>query len=277
MKISHWIDTAMAQLINSTSPKLDAEILLSMVIKKPRSWIIAFDDSLLTTPSLRKLKKLLQQRAIGTPISYLTGEREFWSMTFNVTPNVLIPRADSEILVEKALTLIPLNKACSILDLGTGCGAIAIAIASEREDCQVLGIDNSIAAIKVAKQNAISLGYTNVSFIPGNWFSTIGKRQFYIIVSNPPYINISDEHLLKEDIRFEPMSALISSDNGLADIKCIVKQAKYYLISGGWLLIEHGWKQAEYVRTILEGNGFCQVQTSQDYSGNDRITFGLLY
>ncbi|VFP78770.1 Release factor glutamine methyltransferase [Candidatus Erwinia haradaeae] len=276
MQIRRWIEAATEQLANSASPKLDAEILLSIVIDKPRSWIIAFDDNFLNPFILAELEKLLQQRTIGTPIPYLTGEREFWSMSFNVTPDVLIPRADSEILVEEALARIPTDKTCSILDLGTGCGAIAIAIASERKDCQVLGIDNVIPVIKIARFNAIKLGCTNVFFIPGNWFSTIGKRQFSIIASNPPYIDKADAHLLEGDLRFEPKNALISSDNGLADIKLISKQAKKYLTHGGWLLLEHGWKQAKYVRIILEDNGFCKIKTSQDYGGNDRVTFGLL-
>lgn len=273
MQIRDWLRAAIAQLPNSESAKRDAEILLERVTGKSRAWLIGFDDSALENPMLARLDGLLARRAAGEPVAYLTGEREFWSLSLCVTPDTLIPRPDSELLVEQALAHLP-GAACSILDLGSGTGAIALALASERADCQVVGVDRIPAAVTLAQHNASKLGLTNASFIAGDWFSTLDQQRFAVIVSNPPYIDAGDEHLLRGDVRFEPTSALVAGDNGLADLKIIAAQAGRYLTDGGWLLLEHGWQQGRNTRHILSDNGFSFVETCQDYGGNDRVTFG---
>ncbi|CCG87111.1 peptide chain release factor N(5)-glutamine methyltransferase [Erwinia piriflorinigrans] len=273
MQIRDWLRAATAQLSESDSPKRDAEILLGLVTGKSRAWLIGFDDNVLDAAALKRLDALLARRAAGEPIAYLTGEREFWSLSLCVTPDTLIPRPDSEVLVEQALARLP-GEPCSILDLGTGSGAIALALASERPDCQVVGIDRIPAAVALAQHNAARLGLTNATFMPGNWFSALDRRRFAVIVSNPPYIDAADEHLSQGDVRFEPASALVAGDNGLADIKIIAAKAGHYLADGGWLLLEHGWQQGERIRQILADNRFCQIATCQDYGGNDRVTFG---
>ncbi|MFB5172734.1 peptide chain release factor N(5)-glutamine methyltransferase [Erwinia amylovora] len=273
MQIRDWLRAATAQLSESESPKRDAEILLQLVTGKSRAWLIGFDDSVLGAAALEQLHALLTRRAAGEPIAYLTGEREFWSLSLNVTPDTLIPRPDSEVLVEQALAHLP-DAACSILDLGTGSGAIALALASERPDCQISGIDRIPAAVALAQHNAARLGLANATFMPGNWFSALKPQQFAVIVSNPPYIDAADKHLSQGDVRFEPASALVAGDGGLADIKIIAAQAGQYLANGGWLLLEHGWQQGAQIRQILSDNHYCRIETCQDYGGNDRVTFG---
>ncbi|AUX72558.1 peptide chain release factor N(5)-glutamine methyltransferase [Erwinia pyrifoliae] len=273
MQIRDWLRAATAQLSESDSPKRDAEILLGFVTGKSRAWLIGFDDSELDAAALAQLDALLKRRTAGEPIAYLTGEREFWSLSLSVTPDTLIPRPDSEVLVEQALAHLPVA-AGSILDLGTGSGAIALALASERPDCQVIGIDRIPAAVALAQHNAARLGLTNATFMPGDWFSALKQQQFAVIVSNPPYIDATDKHLSQGDVRFEPASALVAGDGGLADIKIIAAQAGQYLANGGWLLLEHGWQQGAQIRQILSDHHFCQIATCQDYGGNDRVTYG---
>ncbi|MDW8847401.1 peptide chain release factor N(5)-glutamine methyltransferase [Erwinia sp. MMLR14_017] len=271
MIVRQWLRAAIAQLPESESPKRDAEILLSYVTGRSRSWIIAFDDSELESEQLSRLAALLARRAEGEPIAYLTGEREFWSLSLSVSPDTLIPRPDTELLVEQALAHLP-QHAVEILDLGTGTGAIALALASERPECRVTGVDRIAAAITLAESNARRLAINNVQFRLSNWFSALSGAQFSLIASNPPYIDHADEHLRQGDVRFEPESALVASDCGLADIKWIAENAGAHLLPGGWLLFEHGWQQAEQVRTILRENKFTAIETCQDYGGNDRVT-----
>ncbi|VFP83173.1 peptide chain release factor N(5)-glutamine methyltransferase [Candidatus Erwinia haradaeae] len=273
MKISDWMHTAKKQLVNSDKPKRDLEILLGMVTGKSRAWLMAYDDSTLTTCALMTLTNLVERRAIGEPMAYLIGEREFWSLPLKVTPDTMIPRPDTEIVVEQTLIRMT-NASCSILDLGTGSGAIALAIASERKNCHVLGIDCIRSVIDLAKYNALKLGINNASFRLGRWFSTIQDQKFAIIVSNPPYIDISDLHLLEGDLRFEPKSALISGNHGLADIALIIAEAGKHLIHGGWLLLEHGWQQGNIIRHMMRKYGFVNIKTAQDYGGHERVTLG---
>lgn len=273
MDIRQWRREAVAQLTDSESPKRDAEILLEMVTGKSRSWLLAFDETLLTAPQCEQLAALLARRKNGEPIAWLTGEREFWSLSLAVSPDTLIPRPDTEILVEQALAHLPASPS-SVLDLGTGTGAIALAIASERPDCAVIGVDRIEGAVALATHNAARLAIPNVQFCLSNWFSAVSGQTFSLIASNPPYIDEADIHLQQGDVRFEPDSALIAADNGLADIKIIASHAHAHLEPGGWLLFEHGWQQAEEVQKILRENSFVSIATCQDYGGNDRVTFG---
>ncbi|MFU9138679.1 peptide chain release factor N(5)-glutamine methyltransferase [Erwinia tasmaniensis] len=271
MEIRQWLRAAIARLPGSDSAKRDAQILLGFVTGKSRSWLMAFDDQLLSPEQLTQLEALLLRRAGGEPVAYLTGEREFWSLSLLVSPETLIPRPDTELLVEQALQHLPTTPA-TVLDLGTGTGAVALAIASERPDCRVTGVDRIPGAVRLAERNGQRLGMTNATFCLSDWFSALEASHFNLIVSNPPYIDRDDVHLQQGDVRFEPASALIADDNGLADIVLIAAQAARYLLPGGWLLLEHGWQQAKRVRRILLENHFVQVDTLQDYGGNDRVT-----
>jgi len=273
MEIRRWLKAASAALCGGDSPKRDAEILLGFVTGKTRSWLIAFDDTVLTAEQLTQLEALIARRATGEPIAHLTGEREFWSLPLRVSAATLIPRPDTEILVEQALARLPAVPA-SLLDLGTGTGAVALALASERPDCRVVGVDRIDEAVALAQDNAERLQLTNSHFLRSDWFSALETQRFDMIVSNPPYIDAEDQHLLQGDVRFEPLSALVAEDSGLADIKQIAAEAQTYLQPGGWLLLEHGWQQATAVREILRHHQFLQVETCQDYGGNDRVTVG---
>ncbi|KAA9001905.1 peptide chain release factor N(5)-glutamine methyltransferase [Affinibrenneria salicis] len=268
-----WLSHAAAALAGGDSPKRDAEILLGFVAGKGRTFILAFGETRLTDEQRRRLDSLLARRVAGEPIAYLTGEREFWSLPLAVSPATLIPRPDTECLVEQALRHLP-AQACRLLDLGTGTGAIALALASERPDCQVTGVDLQPTAVALAQKNAGRLGLRNVKFLPGDWFSPLTGQRFALIVSNPPYIDAEDIHLAQGDVRFEPASALIAAENGLADLRVIAREAPQYLLPGGWLLLEHGWRQAEAVRALLQAGGFTGVVTHKDYGGNDRLTLG---
>jgi len=271
MEIRQWLKGAIDKLAGSESPKRDAQILLEFVTGRSRSWLIAFDDAHLAPAELAQLDALLARRATGEPVAYLIGEREFWSLPLSVSPDTLIPRPDTETLVEQALALLPAGPV-SVLDLGTGTGAIALAIASERPDCQLTGVDRIPGAVALAQHNAERLGINNAVFRLSDWFSALAGERFAVIVSNPPYIDEADEHLCQGDVRFEPHSALVAADGGLADIKTIAAQAQEALLPGGWLLLEHGWRQALAVQAILNEKGYCNIVTRQDFGGNDRVT-----
>ncbi|MFP9228118.1 peptide chain release factor N(5)-glutamine methyltransferase [Pectobacterium cacticida] len=273
MTYQAWLILAQARLAASESPKRDAEILLGFVTGKPRTFLLAFGETTLNSAEQRQLAALLARREQGVPIAYLIGEREFWSLPLAVSPATLIPRPDTECLVEQALRRLP-QTPCRVLDLGTGTGAIALALASERHDCHIIGIDIQPEAVGLALKNAQRLGLGNVCFLSGNWYSPLRADRFTLIVSNPPYIDAADEHLSQGDVRFEPASALIAADNGIADLRTIIESAPHYLDTGGWLLLEHGWQQAEAVRQLLQARGFSQIETCQDYGGNDRVSLG---
>lgn len=275
MDIRHWLKHAIATLCGGDSPKRDAEILLSFVTGKSRSWLMAFDETLLNDQQLTQLDALLLRRAQGEPIAHLIGEREFWSLPLRVNDATLIPRPDTEILVEQALVRLPATPS-RILDLGTGTGAIALAIASERPDCQVVGVDRIEAAVELAQLNAEQLGLSNASFSLSHWFRDLASSRFDLIVSNPPYIDASDIHLGQGDVRFEPRSALVAEEAGLADLRTLIEQAPHWIVAGGWLLLEHGWQQEHAVRQLMIENGYQAVATANDYGGNPRVTFGQL-
>lgn len=273
MTYLEWLKQASSTLKECESPKRDAEILLGFVTNKSRTFLMAFSETELTQSQLDSLNTCLKRRQTGEPIAYITGVKEFWSLKFQVSPSTLIPRPDTEKLVEIALEYLP-KVPCEVLDLGTGTGAITIAMATERQDCLFTAIEKNEQALILAQGNAKYNGVNNAYFLQGNWYKPIKGRKFSMIVSNPPYIDSTDIHLSQGDVRFEPRSALVADDEGLADIKVIVAGATKHLNQYGWLLIEHGWKQGEAVRTIFKQNGFQLVETHIDYSGNDRVTVG---
>lgn len=260
----------------SDSPSLDAAVLLCHVLQKPRSYLLTWPEKILTAEQQTEFDTLLTRRLSGEPVAYIIGEREFWSLPLKVSPSTLIPRPDTERLVELALEKaeqIPGD----ILDLGTGTGAIALALASELPARHVFGVDLRHEAQQLAIENSQRLQITNVTFLQGSWFTPLVEGiKFALIVSNPPYIEESDPHLEQGDVRFEPKSALVAEDNGLADIKYIAQTAREYLLAEGWLLFEHGYEQATAVQTILKELGYQAITTEQDYAGNDRVTLARL-
>lgn len=258
----------------SDSPSLDAAVLLCHALDKPRSYLLTWPDKILDAEIQARFEQLLARRMTGEPVAYILGEREFWSLPLKVAPSTLIPRPDTERLVELAL-----DKAASlegdVLDLGTGTGAIALALASELPSRRVTGIDLRFEAQQLASDNARLLNLTNVTFLHGSWFTPLAEgTKFALIASNPPYIDEHDPHLAQGDVRFEPKSALVAADNGLADIKHISQSAREFLLPGGWLAFEHGFQQGPAVRTIMQDLGYQSVTTEQDYAGNDRVTLG---
>lgn len=273
MDFQHWLRMAVAALAESESPKRDAEILLEHVTGKARSFILAFGETALSAAQETQFTELLARRKRGEPVAHLTGEREFWSLPLYVSAATLIPRPDTECLVEQALARLPAGP-CRILDLGTGTGAIALALASERPDCQVTALDVMPDAVALAKRNVERLGLHNVQVLQSSWFTGVAGQSFGMIVSNPPYIDEHDPHLIQGDVRFEPLTALVAADEGLADIEHIITTARQHLVPGGWLLIEHGWTQGQAVRERFLQAGYADTETCGDYGGNDRLTLG---
>lgn len=264
------------------SAQLDAEVLLAHALECSRTYLRTWPEKLLSSEQQTQFQQFISRRAAGEPIAYITGKREFWDMTLQVTPDTLIPRPETEHLVELALEKIPLESRWQIADLGTGCGAIALAIARERPQCKIFASDKSTAALTVAQNNASHLGIKNISFIEGDWFEAFSNQQeeqqieqrFEMIVSNPPYIHPDDQHLDQGDLRFEPTQALRSKPDGLADIQAISNTAREYLVSPGWLILEHGYDQGAAVKNIFETLGYSQVSTIEDLAKNERISIG---
>lgn len=254
--------------------RLDAEILLGFVLRCTRSHLHTWPDRLLDETQAQLFNLLIMRRAAGEPVAYLTGQREFWSMTLEVTPDTLIPRPETELLVELTLQRIPANSTWHILDLGTGSGAIALAIARERPTCHVIATDRSPAALAVAHRNAATLGASNIEFRAGDWFAPLQGELFHAIVSNPPYVSRLDPRLSQSEIRFEPLSALASGADGLDDIRVIAAAARHHLAEGGWLLLEHGYDQGSAVAQILRNHGYQDVSNAQDIAGIDRVASG---
>jgi release factor glutamine methyltransferase len=258
----------------SDSGKLDVEILLSLVLKKTRSYLFTWPEKKLSDEQLLEFIKLLSRRAEGEPIAYITGIKEFWSLPFAVSKATLIPRPDTETLVELVLELYPDNKVITCLDLGTGTGAIALALASEKAMWKIDAIDFNPDAVALAQRNAQALNLAQVDIYQSDWFKGVSKNtKFDIIVSNPPYIDSDDINLSHGDVRFEPKSALVSSEQGLADIKHIANKARCFLNTEGKLFFEHGFEQGHAVRTILTDLGYKNVQSKQDLNGHERISW----
>ena len=252
----------------------EAEILLGHVLQRERAWLFSHADFIPDQAHVDKYDALMKARQRGEPIAYLVGHRGFWTLDLQVTPDVLIPRPETELLVELALARIPLGVEFRIADLGTGSGAIALAIAGDRPHARVLATDASRAALAVATTNAQRLGIHNVEFAEGDWCAALGARMFDMIVSNPPYIAATDAHLGQGDLRFEPTAALASGADGFDAIRQIIDAAPRHLAGGGWLLLEHGYEQAAAVRGLLGQHGFNATQTWQDLADNDRISGG---
>lgn len=270
LDVRHMLAAATQQL----GERLDAELLLLHVVKKPRSWLFTHADDVPDMDVQTDYARLLDRRANGEPVAYITGHGGFWSLDLEVTPATLIPRPETELLVELALQRLPDDDACSVADLGTGSGAIALAIAHERPHAQVVATDASADALAVARRNAQRHAIGNIAFVHGDWLAPLGGRQFELIVSNPPYIETADPHLGQGDLRFEPVSALASGLDGLDDIRRIVHDAPARLHRGGWLLFEHGWNQGEASRALLREAGYAEVFTAQDLEQRDRVSGG---
>ncbi|MFC6840039.1 peptide chain release factor N(5)-glutamine methyltransferase [Xanthomonas theicola] len=252
----------------------DAEALLIHALQRDRAWLFAHARDPLPAPATQRFGELLARRAQGEPVAYLTGRRGFWTLDLAVGPATLIPRADTERLVELALERVDAAPGRRIADLGTGSGAIALALASERPQTQVLATDLSEAALALAQANARTLGLDNVAFAHGRWLAPLAGQRFDLIASNPPYIAAGDPHLAQGDLRYEPAGALASGADGLDDLRLIAAAAPAHLLAGGWLLLEHGWDQGAAVRALMRQAGLTQVDTAQDLEGRDRVTLG---
>ncbi|MDQ3039291.1 MAG: peptide chain release factor N(5)-glutamine methyltransferase [Pseudomonadota bacterium] len=252
----------------------DAEILLAHAYGTSRSWLIAHADDACTAETHRTFQMLLKRRIAGEPVAYLTGRRGFWTLDLEVGPSTLIPRPETELLVELALARIPTDVDARVADLGTGSGAVALAVASERPLARVIATDASTAALDVARRNATHHALANVEFRCGDWFAPLRGEHFALIASNPPYIAENNVHLRNGDLRFEPVEALCSGDDGLDAIRTIVGDACTHLDASGWLLLEHGFDQGEVVRGLLVAAGFIQVETMRDLEDRDRVTSG---
>lgn len=258
----------------SDTPALDAELLLAQVTGWNRARIMVEKQAELHQPQLEAYSQLTQRRSCGEPLAYISGEREFWSLALKVSPDVLIPRPETETLVEWALEVLNQRPAQSrVADLGTGSGAIALALASERPDAQFIALDFSGAALAVARANAEALGLHNVAFVQGDWLQPLAGQGFDLIVSNPPYVAAQDPHL--DALRHEPAQALVAEEAGLACLRRIIHAAPAHLQPGAWLLLEHGYEQAPAVTELLVAAGFEQPQTRRDLAGQPRVTGGI--
>lgn len=255
--------------------RLEAKILLCHALLQPRSWLAAHDRDPILPEQAAAFDALLQRRLHGEPIAYILGEREFYSLAFKVTTAVLIPRPETELLVELALERLPANRSVRVLDLGTGSGVVAVTLALRRPQAEVVAVDQSAAALEVARENAQRLGAGNLRLMLSDWYSALIGEKFDLIVSNPPYIAAADPHLTQGDVRFEPPAALASGTDGLDDIRAIIRGAAVRLNSSGWLLFEHGYDQAVACRELLAQAGFEQVASAADLAGIERVSYGL--
>lgn len=261
------------QTSGSETPDLDAQVLLKTVLQCERSYFYTWPERMLSSADANAFEALLQERERGVPVAHILGNREFWSLDLEVNAATLIPRPDTEVLVETALALVNKPNA-KVLELGTGTGAIALALASEKANWQITAVDVVPAAVELAKRNVLRHNLTQVRVMLSSWFSNVSRQEFDLIVSNPPYIDVGDVHLHKGDVRFEPHSALVAAEHGLADLRHIIISAIPYLTVDGWLVLEHGADQASAVQGIFAEHHYNEIHTRQDYANLDRVTCG---
>lgn len=259
---------------HSQSARIDAEALLTHTLNVSRTYFYTHPEQLLTPKQTELFQGLIRQRAAGIPIAHLTNFREFWSMPLRITPTTLIPRPETELLVEIVLAMVGKQPGASILDLGTGSGAIAIALASERPDWHLFACDISEAAVQVARENVVHNGLSNIQISQSDWFKSVPEGLFTAIVSNPPYLAATDPHLQQGDLRFEPPGALVSGSDGLVALTHIIKEGYSHLVPGGLLLLEHGYTQGAAVAQLFQQHGYQSIQCWQDLQGHDRVSGG---
>lgn len=271
------LDTCLRQAaarLGGLEARHEAEVLLLHVLGRDRAWLFMHGADPLPEQAALVFEALLTRREAGEPVAYLTGSRGFWTLDLQVTPDTLIPRPETELLVELVLARLPQERSVRVADLGTGSGAIALAIAGERPRAKVIATDLAPDTLAIAIGNAQRNGVHNVEFRPGDWFAAVDGERFDVIASNPPYIAEGDAHLQQGDLRFEPPAALSSGADGLDAIRTIVAGAPVHLLPGGWLLLEHGWDQGEAVRELMAQAGFANIATRQDLEERDRVTLG---
>ena len=275
MRINDAIKYAAQKLDSSNSKRIDSEVLLCTILKCNRSKLYAYPDKVLSRINIKKFEELVNKRSQGYPIAYLTKQKEFWSHKLYINENILIPRPETELLVEKSLELISTYTLNKILELGTGSGAIAIALASENSVINIQATDIKDNIIKIARNNADLYKFNNIKLIKSNWFSNIKEKDYDLIISNPPYIACNDPSLKNHEIKFEPESALVSGDDGFDDLQKIIQESGDYLKNHGWLIVEHAYNQGMKVRKLFLDNGFSS-KTIKDYNKLERVTFGKL-
>ena len=258
----------------SSSPALDAEVLLSHVMAKHRAHLRARPEEQLSKEQKRAFEELVARRRSGVPIAYITGCREFWSLEFHVTPDTLIPRPETELVVELALLRLPAECTHRVADLGTGSGAIALAVAHERPGCTVIATDACPAALSIARWNAARLKVTNVEFHRGDWYQAVDNQRFHVLCSNPPYVREGDPHLTRGDLPHEPEAALVAGESGMEALQHIINDAQRHLHPGGWLILEHGYDQADEVTHRLRQKGFEDIESHSDIAGQARVAVG---